>query len=123
MFFFTTTLMVVYACREAADRRYLADENQKRRYHSVIGMYFANVSDASIDRSSRLIASQPLTYSGVSVWGNPKANDINFRRVVEASYHLSEADDVYFDKAVDELCNFDTIWLTIIAGELIKCIY
>jgi len=105
---------------EAAQRRYLGDENHTRKYHSAIGLYFCNAVDASLDPASRSIASQPLTYSSNSVWEIESLGDINYRRVIAGSYHLIEAEEFHLDKAVEELCNFDTIRAAILTGNVMS---
>eukprot|EP01038_Epipyxis_sp_PR26KG_P012111 gene12111-16216_t len=97
--------------KESAERRYLS---YKFHAHQLMGIYFGNIVSPLLC-DTRLIASQPLVYSGESetVWF-PSAK-INGTRCSEGLFHLIEGK--FYAEAAKDICSIDNICGYIKAGE------
>jgi hypothetical protein len=100
---------------ETARKRYLSDATVRERLHGVLASYFANIIPVTLEHGNRHISSQPLVLNNTSVWSDNCV--VNQRRIVEGCYHLLHAGSDFFNDAINELCDFDTICASIIAGD------
>jgi hypothetical protein len=100
---------------ETAVQRY--SDEERVHLHALMGTYFSDTVPKDI-KESRKIASQPLTYTSVSVFfvSTEKAAQvhINNRRVTESLHHLVRGD--MFQDFIGQIRNVEVIFATITWG-------
>jgi WD40 repeat protein len=108
--------------RETATERYkdtklirnrkVVYEGIKRTSHQIMGRYFGNLIDPSI-QEERIIRKQPLCVNMKSIW-NP-SSVINRRRALESAYHLFHGG--LLDEAINEMCSLEFVCVSCLIAD------
>ena len=116
--------------REAAQRRYGQDQEEKCVIHALMGVYFGDLVEPSIKEEKQIHRQLITTVTGVgerkahlecgravvvgsAVWTAP-VSQINHRRAVEACVHLLAAKMVR--EAIDEICSLERVYARFMAS-------